>query len=157
MWSRLLVTLFVVLLTACGSGGRYTDYDDAAEMDVAAYDATEAVDEARQAVYEEHGADSDGTGADTSNVNAYDVEDIGNYVCTVDCSGHEAGFTWAQENDVTDTSECGGNSMSFTEGCEAFAEERQEQADLEAQEAAELAAEERVAEIEADVEYEDDY
>jgi len=47
------------------------------------------------------------------------------YGCTEDCSGHEAGFEWAQENDVTDTSDCSGNSQSFVEGCEAYAEELQ--------------------------------
>ena len=32
-------------------------------------------------------------------------------------SGHYAGFDWAQENDV---SSCGGNSLSFVEGCEEY-------------------------------------
>ncbi|QNN77315.1 hypothetical protein IAE60_15535 [Pseudoxanthomonas mexicana] len=141
----------LVLMTACGGGGgRYGDYDDYAA------DADAAAEEARQAVYEDRGADSDGTGADASNVDAYDVEDGGNYVCTEDCAGHEAGFAWAQENDVTDASECGSDSMSFAEGCEAFAEERQEQADREAQEAAEQAAEDASYEADQEAEYEDD-
>jgi hypothetical protein len=41
--------------------------------------------------------------------------------CTVDCSGHEAGYEWAEEEGITDPSECNGNSWSFIEGCEAFA------------------------------------
>ena len=45
------------------------------------------------------------------------------YGCTQDCSGHEAGWSWAEENGVTDPSDCGGNSMSFEEGCIAYAEE----------------------------------
>lgn len=145
------------LLVGCGgSGGRYDEYDYGADADAAAEAAEEAADEARQAVYEEHGANSDGTGADASNVDAYEVEDSGNYVCTEDCSGHEAGFAWAQENDFADPADCGGNSQSFIEGCEAFAQERQEQADREAQEAAEQAAEDASDEAEADAEYEDD-
>lgn len=44
------------------------------------------------------------------------------YGCTDDCSGHEAGFAWAQENEVSDAADCGGNSTSFRESCEAFAE-----------------------------------
>lgn len=44
------------------------------------------------------------------------------YGCTDDCSGHEAGYAWAEENDVTDASDCSGNSQSFIEGCAAFAE-----------------------------------
>lgn len=45
------------------------------------------------------------------------------YGCTVDCSGHEAGYNWAADNDITDPNDCGGNSWSFIEGCEAYAEE----------------------------------
>jgi hypothetical protein len=48
--------------------------------------------------------------------------------CTVDCSGHEAGYSWAEDNDIEDADECGGNSQSFIEGCESYAEERQEDA-----------------------------
>jgi hypothetical protein len=44
------------------------------------------------------------------------------YGCTQDCSGHEAGWAWAADNGVTDSSECGGRSQSFSEGCIAFAE-----------------------------------
>src|SRR5262249_10963900 len=45
------------------------------------------------------------------------------YECTVDCSGHEAGYNWAAEHGITDPDDCGGNSQSFIEGCQAFAEE----------------------------------
>lgn len=45
------------------------------------------------------------------------------YDCTQDCSGHEAGYDWAQRRGVTDESDCGGNSNSFIEGCRAYAEE----------------------------------
>lgn len=63
------------------------------------------------------------------------------FLCTEDCSGHEAGFQWAAEQDVTDPSECGGNSESFIEGCEGFAEQRALQAEEEAEEEAEEADE----------------
>jgi hypothetical protein len=43
--------------------------------------------------------------------------------CTVDCSGHEAGYRWAEEHDITDEEMCGGNSESFIEGCQAYARE----------------------------------
>ena len=151
-----------LIIAGCGGsgGGRYGDYEYAADeaADEAADAAAEAAYEAKQAVFEEHGADSDGASADASNVNAYDVEDSRNYVCTEDCSGHEAGFEWAQENDVSDSFECGGNSQSFLKGCEAFAEARQEQADSEAQKAAEeVAAEAEVAAEEAEAEADYDY
>ena len=45
------------------------------------------------------------------------------YDCTVDCSGHEAGNQWAEDHDIDDADECGGNSNSFIEGCQAYAAE----------------------------------
>ncbi len=45
------------------------------------------------------------------------------YRCTADCSGHEAGYAWAEKHDIRDPDECGGNSQSFIEGCRAWVEE----------------------------------
>ena len=45
--------------------------------------------------------------------------------CTGDCSGHDAGFHWAQENGVEDPSGCLGNSTSFEEGCQAYGRDLQ--------------------------------
>src|SRR5690348_8954268 len=39
------------------------------------------------------------------------------YSCTQDCSGHEAGYDWAERRDITDEDDCTGNSESFIEGC----------------------------------------
>lgn len=47
------------------------------------------------------------------------------YPCTEDCSGHEAGYNWAEENGIDDPDDCGGKSNSFIEGCQAYAEEQQ--------------------------------
>lgn len=47
------------------------------------------------------------------------------YHCTYDCSGHEAGYEWASENGIDDPDDCDGNSDSFIEGCQAYAEEQQ--------------------------------
>lgn len=44
--------------------------------------------------------------------------------CTADCSGHEAGYEWAESHDIDDPDNCGGRSRSFIEGCIAFAEGR---------------------------------
>lgn len=38
-----------------------------------------------------------------------------------DGSGHNAGFVWAEQHGITNPSECGGNSVSFIEGCEEYA------------------------------------
>ena len=45
--------------------------------------------------------------------------------CTSDCSGHEAGYAWAEDKGITDPDNCGGNSWSFIEGCRAYAEEHE--------------------------------
>ncbi|SCY42587.1 hypothetical protein SAMN05216420_10643 [Nitrosospira sp. Nl5] len=47
------------------------------------------------------------------------------YSCSDGCSGHEAGYEWAEENDIDDPDDCEGNSDSFIEGCQAYAEEKQ--------------------------------
>jgi hypothetical protein len=43
------------------------------------------------------------------------------YPCTKDCSGHEAGYKWAEDHDIDDPAKCGGTSQSFIEGCKAWA------------------------------------
>jgi len=50
-------------------------------------------------------------------------EEFGGYECTEDCSGHQAGYEWAMNNDIDDKDECGGYSDSFIEGCWAYVEE----------------------------------
>ncbi|KKR44312.1 MAG: hypothetical protein UX02_C0001G0045 [Candidatus Moranbacteria bacterium GW2011_GWC1_45_18] len=59
-----------------------------------------------------------------SDSDLYDQEPqtFNGYECTDDCSGHEAGYNWAEEKGITDPSDCGGNSNSFIEGCESYAE-----------------------------------
>lgn len=46
--------------------------------------------------------------------------------CMQDCSGHEAGHEWAEDNGITDPDDCGGNSQSFIEGCQEWAEENRD-------------------------------
>lgn len=130
-WKAAIIACYLLLpLAACES-----EDDKLARADQAAEDA-------RADALADYGADEDGSGADPDGVEASDIEDEGNYVCTSDCSGHEAGFAWAQDNDATEESDCGGTSQSFIEGCEAFVAQRQEEADRIAQEAAEEAADE---------------
>lgn len=56
------------------------------------------------------------------------AEDFHGYDCTQDCSGHQAGYDWAEQNNLGDASDCGGSSQSFTEGCEAYAKEHSDDA-----------------------------
>lgn len=59
----------------------------------------------------------------------YDVEEneepeeFHGYECTDDCSGHDAGYEWADEKGVCDEYFDGGNSESFAEGVRIYAEE----------------------------------
>jgi hypothetical protein len=54
---------------------------------------------------------------------------FGGYECTVDCSGHKAGYEWAEEKGITDEAECeqildkSPNRTSFYEGCMAYVED----------------------------------
>jgi len=43
------------------------------------------------------------------------------YACTKDCSGHRAGYEWAERKGIADPDDCGGKSLSFIEGCRAYA------------------------------------
>lgn len=47
---------------------------------------------------------------------------FGGYECTEDCSGHQAGYDWAREHNITDPDDCGGDSQSFVEGCKVYTE-----------------------------------
>jgi hypothetical protein len=73
--------------------------------------------------------DQFGTGYEEDECNRY-VKDnysgyntFNGYDCTEDCSGHEAGYDWAEENDISDEYDCDGNSSSFNEGCASYVEE----------------------------------
>lgn len=53
----------------------------------------------------------------------YNNSTFSEYECTEDCSGHEAGYEWAEENGIEDLDDCDGYSDSFIEGCWAYVEE----------------------------------
>jgi hypothetical protein len=43
--------------------------------------------------------------------------------CTSDCSGHEKGFEWARDHNITSEADCsshGDTDGSFAEGCKAY-------------------------------------
>lgn len=97
--SALSVLLLVALVGACGS---QEPVQESQREDVAA--------DAR--------ADAE---ADLSGTTYQEV--AGTSACTEDCSGHDAGYEWAQENEITDPDDCDGTSDSFIEGCQAYGEE----------------------------------
>lgn len=53
-------------------------------------------------------------------------------------SGHQAGYLWAERNDIDDPLDCGGNSQSFIAGCEEYAEEQEAQRQEEEEEQEQL-------------------
>ena len=55
--------------------------------------------------------------------NYTDNKTFGGYKCTEDCSGHEAGYEWAEDKGIEDADDCGGKSQSFIEGCRTYANE----------------------------------
>ena len=110
----------VALMAACfgcnesSAGGDYSSYETAEA------ESSYSREERREEAVQQAASDLSGT----------TYADLGEpYGCTQDCSGHEAGVAWADENGITDPSDCGGRSQSFIEGCEAFAEEVQNTAD----------------------------
>ncbi|MCW2066746.1 UNVERIFIED_ORG: hypothetical protein M2420_002100 [Stenotrophomonas maltophilia] len=54
-------------------------------------------------------------------VDAADWDAIGK-PCTEDCAGHDVGYQWAEGKGIAHPDDCGGNSQSFIEGREAYAE-----------------------------------
>ncbi|WP_434032960.1 hypothetical protein [Cupriavidus sp. a3] len=44
----------------------------------------------------------------------------------ISCSGHEAGYYWAVETDISDPNDCTRDSQTIVEDCQEYAEERRE-------------------------------
>ena len=60
------------------------------------------------------------------------ARELGGHECSDDCSGHAAGYRWAEENNITDETVCplrGGGAMSFYEGCIVYVEDPSRGAD----------------------------
>jgi hypothetical protein len=52
-------------------------------------------------------------------------QEFDGYDCTEGCSGHEAGYRWAEDHSISDGNDCDAagehsNSPSFAEGCQAY-------------------------------------
>lgn len=59
------------------------------------------------------------------------AREFGSYECSDDCSGHAAGYRWAEAHNVTSVSSCPlrGNAISFYEGCLVYVEDPSRGAD----------------------------
>ncbi|MET4601090.1 hypothetical protein ABIB90_000541 [Bradyrhizobium sp. JR4.1] len=62
---------------------------------------------------------------------AAQAREFGSYECSNDCSGHAAGYRWAEAHNVTSESGCPlrGNAISFYEGCLVYVEDPDRGAD----------------------------
>jgi len=66
----------------------------------------------------------------TTTISNYPVaKTFGSYECSQDCSGHQAGYDWAELQGIDDEDDCHGNSESFIEGCKAYVEENNDDPD----------------------------
>lgn len=137
---RASILAAAILLASCGqSEEEYEDYgyeDPDTVMEDAGAAADAAVGAAMAATDNPEPADGNygatlppGYVLDPSPaVRSYSPSFAG-YPCTDDCSGHEAGYAWAEEKGIDDPDICGGNSQSFIEGCQAYAEGREAEYD----------------------------
>ena len=50
---------------------------------------------------------------------------FGGHECTDNCSGHAAGYRWAEEQDISNVNDCplNGNATSFYEGCLVYVDD----------------------------------
>jgi hypothetical protein len=114
MWKLIaLAALLPILMSACGDSSESRGSRESGGLDYRYADETPSLTE-----FDEDSARD--RAVDDLSYESY--SSIGEpYGCTDDCSGHEAGFEWAKENSVTDGS-CFGDSASFNEGCQAYAD-----------------------------------
>jgi hypothetical protein len=73
----------------------------------------------RDTTYEEWRSEQRQNEADR--INQLHEQELEGYGCTSDCSGHQAGYQWAQANNVCEPNYSGGNSQSFNEGVRVWA------------------------------------
>jgi len=75
-------------------------------------------------------SDSSATESDDKSASERSSPTFAGSPCTSDCSGHEAGYNWAEEHGIDDESDCDtagetSNSPSFAEGCQAYVQENE--------------------------------
>ncbi len=122
--NRYLTLAAALVLASCGSA-------DASEQSVAA--TSDDLWDSEADTSGERGSEDYQTYDDRRDAMEGSAGYVSGYGCTEDCSGHDAGYAWAEENDVTDEGDCGGNSWSFQEGCVAYVEDLQGESEAEAE------------------------
>lgn len=112
------VAATMLMISGCGNASQTTTAVATSSEVIAVASETPAADTAQENA--------------RANLEGTTYADVGApYGCTEDCSGHEAGYDWALENEISDAIDCDGNSESFREGCEAYVEELEANAEAE--------------------------
>lgn len=118
MFKNLITIIVVSLIIGCSndSNNELVEID----KDIVTFESAEPVEEPEQVdhIDDENISESNQYAEDNPQGNSWN-----GYECTSDCSGHEAGYDWALDNNVTDESSCDGKSNSFNEGCEQYISE----------------------------------
>lgn len=129
------VTIFCLILFAagCTNSGSYSNPDPYYPEDSSVYE--EGFDDGYDFASENDIDNFDDcqnefdTGDAEDGCNEYVKEEYSGYQsyngyeCTEDCSGHEAGYNWAEAKGIEDENDCDGNSNSFIEGCISYVED----------------------------------
>lgn len=112
---RILIALMLLMsMYECGNNSNNYDDNEPIEEDI------EAEPEDSTMVFKPF-IENVATKDDYKNDPEQFFEDAGK-PCTYDCSGHVAGYEWAERKEIMDIDDCGGKSQSFIEGCEAYVE-----------------------------------
>ena len=128
-----LFVLLIMLGAGCTSSSYssttpkgYSDYDyDYTDDYDFGYEwaGDEDIDNFEDCQYEFGSSDAEDGCNDYVRDNYSGYSSFGSYGCTEDCSGHEAGYEWAEDYDIFDERDCDGNSNSFIEGCLQYVED----------------------------------
>ena len=111
----MLAAVIVIALTIAAAGGLY-GYGPSRAPDTQAV-AMEPAGGASFHDAQRSGPNGSGGGGGFA---ADDTHMFHGYPCTVDCSGHKAGYNWAKDQGITEAARCPiapANLMSLTEGC----------------------------------------
>lgn len=107
IWSIIGIVGFVILMLWGALSSSGTSASD-----------TNSSDYQRDSSYEE----TPGSGTPSTS-SAEEYYESHGYDCTDDCSGHDAGYEWADENGICDEYYEDGNSDSFNEGVQTYAQD----------------------------------
>lgn len=130
----LVIICFLFFAASCNNDSSYSDRDSFYLEEPSMYDETfeDGYDWASDNDIDDfdYCQDQFGAGDAEDGCNEYVKDEysgyqtFNGYECTEDCSGHEAGYNWAEENYIEDENDCNGNSDSFIEGCMSYVEEK---------------------------------